>query len=502
MENEKVEDVIIIHSMRPKNLFGQIKSFVDNQAEFVLEGRKALIENMSRSEDIRKQIFLIISDNDDTSAVKDYNKEVEKTKGYIEKKGLGDKIRIDYWSFDRQNAFFDFVFSEFPEAKKTKVLLSDYNSKKFGGLRGAQNKGIIIADYISKDLGDNIIYHKLDDDIYSYLASFKGGVLSFVQGYNVFGHKAALLDMKGIRIIGSVYLIDSPSPLTDLKEGLDEILKLLEGINDAQEGKIKDFLDYMSMIPDRIVDESGIIKKEGLFLKRGSSLEEVDELLSLLQKGKNRFWFQTIEGLSKNFFRFIDTLPGGFISFKKREKIFPFFNGSNQDVIFSVLEHAREGGVHLDLPAGHIKSVSVRESLLDSMKIGDDFGEKNNDFHTMNYILELAKKDRFKIGEGLPNNGFYGWRFHKLKPESSLDTAEKILELAKKINKNNTVKNISRFALSVKSNMEEMSKSFDYDKREVPESKKVAEFLYDTWKDSIKSFNNLREYVSSLKKDL
>lgn len=60
-----------------------------------------------------------------------------------------------------------------------------------------QNKSIIIADYVTRNLRENIIYHKLDDDIYAYVSSFKNKrIFKIVHGYNIFDHKAKLLNEK------------------------------------------------------------------------------------------------------------------------------------------------------------------------------------------------------------------------------------------------------------------------------------------------------------------
>jgi len=512
-----LDDAILIHSMRPERLFAQIKSFIENQIELVFKKRKAIIKNLASNKRIRNQVYIIVGDNPEADE-EYYQNQIKRIKEYIKKQKLEKNIKLSYWGYDRQINFFNYLFSKF-EDKNIRVLFKDYKSKKLGGLRGVQNKSIIIADYVTRNLKGNIIYHKLDDDIYSYVASFKNKkIFRIVHGYNIFDHKAKLLDKNGVRVIGSRYVIDSPSPLIDLKEGLTELNTIFEGIKKNPEDSINNWGNIsknMYCVAEYFVDESKIVQTEETpFLykdiKVSDALKIIFNLVETLERGNNRLLFNTIENISKGFEGFRDAIMGGFVSFKKESKIIPWITGSNQDLIFTAFENAMHGGVYGDLPIGHIKSLNIRKSLIDSLIVGEKFGLATNDFLIMSLILKLGKKKGFKLSKNIPyNKSIYGWGLNFTKPNDfrfMLDNADKNLGIIirKNIFKDNEIKkglkNIKKFFIILKINWNKMSKSFNYDtKQEKP--RLVAEELFNLWYSNINAFNELRIFTSNIKEE-
>ena len=486
MNKTNYDDTIIIHSIRPENIYSQIKAFIENQIKFLPRENKEKL--------IRSQLFLIVSDNERERAHFVYEKELKKINSYLSKTSLHDKIKIDYWSYKKQKEFFRKLFSDFSQFRKAKQLLKDYKSNKFGGIRGVQNKGILIADYVTRHNNKNLIYHKLDDDIYPYITSKKDENIFCTQMYDIFEHKAKLLKKKNIGILGSVYLIDTSSPLLDLIEGVEDLSRIAEEISrNRKEKKIYTFPTF----PKKIYDESGLITKTNLFMVRKVSSRRIINLLNLLIKGNNRFRLKTLDSLNKKFPYKSDTIPGGFISFKKNESISPFFTGGNQDILFSVNESSKNGRVYADSPVGHIKSISHREKLIKSLELEKNYGTKINDFHTTTNIIKLLERNG-QIKKNQIKN-FTQWRFHKIKPEKSMEHINKILTITKKSNETNLEKEIRKFALKLKKEMKKMSESFNYTVSNNKESESIAKEIYGIWNESKTDFLNIRQAISKIK---
>lgn len=511
------DDVVLIHSIRPERLFTQIKSFIDNQIEFVIKKRKAIIKNRALNKGLRNQIYIIIGD-DPKEDKRYYVNRVNKIKKYIFKLHLGKNIKVIYWPYKRQVFFFNYLFSKFND-KNIKSLFHDYESNKLGGLRGVQNKSIIVADYVTRNLKGNLLYHKLDDDIYAYVASFRDKkTLKFVHGYNVFNHKANLLNKKNVRVIGSRYVIDSPSPLIDLKEGLMELNTLFEGIKRNPKDSINNWNKLskkMYCVAETFIDESKIIQtKDSPFLYRNrkvsENLKSVISLVKILKKGNNRFLFNTIENISKGFEGFRDSLPGGFISFKKETKVVPWMTGSNQDLLFSAFENALNGGVYGDLPVGHIKSLNRRKFLIDSLIVGNRHGISANDFVTMSFILKIGERMGFRLAKNIPyNKSIYGWGLNFIKPDDfkfMLDNADINLKwiIEKKAFHDKKLQRglsyIKNFFNDLRTNWENISNSFDYNIKD-KQPKKVAEEIFSIWYNNLDNFHKIREFVSTIEKE-
>jgi|SRR3989344_2671203 len=99
------DDAILIHSTRPERLFTQIKSFIDNQIEFVFKKREEIIKSKASNERIRNQVYIIVGD-DPKGDEEYYQNQIKKIREYIKRQKLEKNIKLSYWRYNRQINFF------------------------------------------------------------------------------------------------------------------------------------------------------------------------------------------------------------------------------------------------------------------------------------------------------------------------------------------------------------------------------------------------------------
>lgn len=395
-------------------------------------------------------------------------------------------------------------------------VFRDWNSMKLGGIRGVQNKSIILADCISGLQKKPIIYHKLDDDIFAYIASFEKGMLKIMQGYNIFGHKAKLLNsIKGI--IGSRYHIDSPSPLADLNESLIDLEKLLNAISQFKNSSEfnaswKKTAKQFFTLPQAIIDESNLIKTPGApLLYANKTYTEIIDLLvplmNILRNGNNRFVFNVEELLSPSFYSLRDCLPGGFVSFYSDLEIRPVVRGANQDLLFSALEFACGNTVYGDWPVGHIKEGDKRNKLLDDLKYNpSSIGSRKNDFLTTFCILKLAQEEGLPISYGLnKETSILHWGLKLISPHTIEYNVAAIKIHLKKIKDKFNQKRLNcpidtteKFICEIQNELNNIERMYTFEN--IPaEVMIIAKELYQQWKEDIPIFQKFRYYAKQSK---
>ena len=85
--------------------FTQIKSFIDNQIEFVFKKREEIIKSKASNERIRNQVYIIVGD-DPKGDEEYYQNQIKKIRVYIKRQKLEKNIKLSYWRYNRQINFF------------------------------------------------------------------------------------------------------------------------------------------------------------------------------------------------------------------------------------------------------------------------------------------------------------------------------------------------------------------------------------------------------------
>jgi hypothetical protein len=501
------DDAILIHSVRPWRIPGLVGAFLQNQISNCRHMPEPLAARVLGSADgPRRQLYLVISDNHDDDAFQSFAEATTKTAAVVSESPLADFVEVDWWSVQRQKQFFAQLAELFPHFPTVAPLFRDAGQQSLKGIRGVQNRSVVIADYVTRNASRDIIYHRLDDDMVPFLASWSArGTLCFDHGYNVFSHKAIRLSDPKVRVLGSKYSIDSAGPICDLLDGLRDAGRAASILAGEPSGNAVTDGD---VLPERVQDFTGgvltqnapLLSAEVLRSDQGAST--VCELLGLLKMGCNHFSFDTIEQVSPTFMEARDTLPGGFVSFRRSTDILPDAPVGHQDVLFSVLEHAVAGGVFGDLPIGHVKAMAFRRPLVDALCARSDALPDRSDLQCTIQFIALAREQGFRIAEGLPpHSGFWGWRYHGIKPTPLEDLAFRGIRAAKSLSVSNgrekqrAAESMRCLCRSVLRRLPQMEANHAYELDAIVEPDDPLRDIFASWHRASRRFGQLRYFV-------
>lgn len=422
-----IEDVVLISTFnRPNVLYSQIISYLENMLLFC-SGYRSTEEfcNSKMPEEmykLRKIYFCIVDDSSNKYKSK-YEKEIERINTWIKKNNLENCVFVDYWSKNKQ---IDLIKKVGNGVNLTEIhlksMFSDVGGRSFGGIRGICNIIRIIGIHIAISSEKNPTLHFLDSDIYPFVLWKKNDYLKMSHLYYFFGHKAWMLENRHIKITGSYYTVDSPSPIIDLYEAINFIEKYLEGFQNSNIDSHKDWTEFSSKfewIGQKIIFENVsfpnseinlYISSNGTFR---SQLSTVVKLIEILFKGNNRLVFNTANFSKKSKWHGKrDNFPNGCISMKLKEalelKPYPLFG--NQELILFPYEYANTGKLFWgDFDVAHIKELSGRLSLFNDLELRDKKYRPKHDFMQLFEISQYLEKNmgiKFSSGIKLPRRRF------------------------------------------------------------------------------------------------
>ncbi|MFH1610910.1 MAG: hypothetical protein ABIA91_03415 [Patescibacteria group bacterium] len=455
-------DIVLIHTYKRVNfIYYQVKSLIDSQfLNSCYCGVKHIV------------LFLIIDDSPESMS-QSFLQEVEKIKKYILNKKLNKVCFIDCWNKTRQVN----LLKKFSLEKYDNLFIDSY-SGRVGGSRGIQNISQIIADYIIGNReNQEVLEHKIDDDMFAFYLKHENNALKFTRLDNFFCRKRKKLSQSKVRIVGSYATLDSGSPVTDLFEATEAVDKILEcisiddiGSNLFQWQCIKKKSLYLYGVPNKVIDETKeIIGTDfGKFLNITipNKTQYLNEIMcwvtmatNLLSRGINRFEYNL-----SNFCESIDwtqehsQLPGGCVSFCNSEKIGPHPNFGTQDILWSYLENARHGGgLYGDVPLLHVKTPIARSKLQDDLLYGDEL-KRRRSFALSVKVIKLVR-DKFRVLNDTSDDfvNFRGFEKNILdltqqKILRILDKCEKIEYITKDVSIKNSVNTLKDFFVPLSKN--------------------------------------------------
>ena len=502
-----LDDVVLIHTTRPSNVVSQLSSFLENIIQFQIKGCPPLPffeEDLTGFKGVREVMFIYVCDVPGSG---EYEEPLKDAHRLIHNCGLKDHVSLLFFDLAAQDKILSELARDVAQitgrsVERCKDVFRDWKGDKLGGRRGCQNKSIVLADYVTKQVRPPVIYHKLDDDIYAYIATFDGDMLMVTQGYNIFAHKAKkIAETKGI--LASRYCIDTPSPLADVNEALTDILKVLGAL---MQGGVKlddcwsETARMLFTVPLHYVDQSGLVNFP---LRRDMTYREalgvMGNLVEVLLNGNNRLCLNTLENLGRSYYGPRDCAPGGFMSFSSSLQIRPNIRGANQDLIFTDFEHALGNPVYGDWPVGHIKSLSNRDTILNTMSYDPSrVGTRTNDFGTTYAVLRTAVDEGIVISAGLNESAsVFGWGLRLI----TVEHVKKNLALMKKriaILMQNHDKDVlhllfplEKLATLMENSMEGVGALLDYH-HQPSEVTDAAKELYGLWKEDKEIFYHFR----------
>jgi hypothetical protein len=509
-----MSEIVLVHGTRPELMPLQLKAFLDNLFQFRVCKREPLpdfSEDLKRSNETCSLTWIYICDVPGTDA---FRSSVVECKRLVGDYKPAINVSFIYLDLDTQKSILGNISKGVSQKlnipiERVMSLFCDWKSLKFGGIRGVQNKSIILADFITRGARHSrCVYHKLDDDIFPYVCTFNGGVLEIAHGYDVFGHRLKMVE-RTEGIVGSPYCIDSPSPLVDLYESIMDFDNLFKEISNLEAGPLLDapWFDAskkMRTVPAVFSDRSGLMTTALSPIPTSDmnfreALLTLGKLIELLRSGNNRIAHNTLENLGTVFEGRRDSLPGGFVSFFSDLSVKPHVRGANQDLLFSAFEHATGNVVYGDWPVGHIKGKGNRASLFVGVAgRPGGAGLCTNDFMTTNAILTLAISEGMEISKGLESQASILGDMSFIRVENMLDkltSVEKNLKSIQRSNKNSELAEllapISSFFNEVSLLAPAIASNYTLD-RPTADSLEAAKALYSLWKEDIVIFNALR----------
>jgi len=394
---KNITDIVLIHAYkRQQFLFSQIISFIKSQFNY-----KCTCKITHRI------LFVIVDDSCDKKTEKAYKHEVKGVAIYLNNEGLANRVYIDYWGKGRQKRLLKTLKLSKGEEK---IFFKDAVSGKLGGVRAIQNISQIIADYYC---GFNVnpadvIIHKLDDDIFPVVMSYRGNKIYQIQLIKLFFCKKRLFfkSKQKARMAASYYTIDSPSNIVDLFEIIEAIYLIFKQIKikEIKSDKftwnnIKNRL-YLYGTPKKIITKNLPASLKRLtnleYLKKTDRLSvlfiQIRKYLVLFNNGVNRFEYNLSNFANKtNWYTSRELIPGGCISYFASEKISSFPNFASQDILWSCLEYNKKQGIYGDFAIGHLKTGLIRSGLLDDLFKNEE--ELRCDFAITFYAINLIKNE-------------------------------------------------------------------------------------------------------------
>jgi len=479
---------------------GQILSFVANHGaehSLTVPVLGGLVHSRPRAE--RSLLFVVITDIWDKDA---YTKAIAVTGNGLSTVSRATNVWVEYWPLDRQAHFFRKLLRGTPGGEGMASLLRDHGERELRGVRGVQNRSVLIADYLTRRASGSIVYHKLDDDMLPFVASEdQQRATHFDHAYDVLGHKAARLSTPSVRVLGSKYSIDSPSPLQDLVDGLAGAGSFLESFEESGARLTRSIEDRSGMI---VGPWAPAITEEW---RQSPPWSEFGQLVSLLQGGINRFSFDLINSFDAHFCEARDTLPGGFVSFRKETNVIPVPPVGHQDVLFSVLQHALHGGVHGDLPVGHSKSLIGRRPILEALTAHSRILGGRTDPQVTTNFLSIAGDAGIKIGDGLPEaNSYAGWRHHRLidalapATRMTIESSERFLASSRALGDagQRMVLQLRAFCEQVRSNLDAVQSGYTYCLNDPQPASDELRLVFENWWRNTERFQSLRDHAGRL----
>jgi hypothetical protein len=366
--DRRLTDIVLIHAYkRVSFLYPQIISFIRSQhkCECSLNNHNIL--------------FVIVDDSNDVEIEKKFRKEIKRINNYIYKEKLTGCWSIDYWSKKRQRELIKAI-----KGDEHSSFFQDAEVDKVGGVRTIQNISHIIADYLSgpKNTQD-ILVHKLDNDIFPYSLSFNGnGKYNILPIEGFFCKKRVFLKKLQARVVGSYYTLDSPSVITDLFEVIEAIHILFRQI--TKSNILKNVFDwgqvdsklYVYGVPRELkcIKVNRQIKKL-LNLSHLSPTSKLDNLLAqvainlnLFELGVNRFEYNLENyAQSRNWNGEHGLISGGCLTFKIDEDLVASPNFADQDLLWTYLEHITKGKIRGDFSVLHVKTGLERRGFIDTV---------------------------------------------------------------------------------------------------------------------------------------
>jgi len=363
----EITDLVLIHAYKRVGfLYPQIKSFIDNQK----------ICNCPLGE--HKILFVIVDDSNNIKIENKFCIKVEKIKKYINDVD-NDKWGIDYWDKRRQRILISAIGGD-----ENSVFFRDAEVDKVGGVRTIQNISHIIAEYLfGKCRREDVMIHKLDDDIFPYSMSFEKDYIYKISPIkNFFCQKRLFLNKLSARVVGSYYTLDGPSPVTDLFEVVEAIYILLSVIkkenifNNTYPWHLVKPRLYVYGVPKRV--ECAHLNK---WIKRKLNLSHISETyklsklldqilynLRLFNIGVNRFEYNLENHANdRDWGSEHSLISGGCLSFMADEPLSAAPNFADQDLLWTYLEHITKGGIKGDFSVLHLKTNIMRQGFVDTI---------------------------------------------------------------------------------------------------------------------------------------
>ena len=485
-------NVLLIHSVRPERLPIQILAFVENRGTThtlpsplhrrLVAGRSALR---------RGTLFVVVADIRDDPA---YAAALAATEDRVAAHPDRGDIWIDYWPLDRQLSYFRQLLRGVPNGASLYSLLRDHGAQEMRGLRGVQNRSVLVADHVTRHVQGAVIYHRVDDDMVPHLALMDSeGVVRIDHCYDLLGHKAARLDDASVTVLGSKYSIDSASPLEDLIDGMWTLGRFLDGLETGEQA-----------FPASIVDRSGLVVESRSPAITGDWMRSPPwprflELQRLLEAGVNRLSRQMLNDFDAAFCDARETIPGGFVSFRKESTIVPVPPAGHQDVLFSVLQHGLHGGVHGDLPVGHCKALRYRRPLLASMTARSPGLGNRTDPQVTAHFLSVAAEAGIRVGHDLPRPASYaGWRHHRLVENLAPVLQSAMSSLASRRSGASEQERAARrswssFGERVRAQLGSIEAGYTYEWTERVAPDDPVRSMFDNWLRCVDGFHELRQ---------